>query len=133
MWLRRRRPPAELQPAFDAFASVVAHIERGKAALTESVPSTRLAGRPLAETLSEFEEELASAASGMAGWRRPEVSAVWASADAGLRAARERAARLRTTGADPTGFEGLIGVIGELLAPLDAFGAAGDTLLGLRV
>ena len=133
MRLRRRRLPAELQPAFDAFLVVVGHVERGKAALTESVPSTRFAGRPLAETLMRFEEELSAAAAGMQGWRRPEIGAAWGSANAGLQAARDRAARLRVEAPELGGFEGLIGLIGELIAPLDAFADARDALLRLRV
>jgi hypothetical protein len=131
MRLRRRMPP-ELQPTLDAFVSVVAHVERGKSALTESMPSTRFAGRPLAESLLEFEEELAAAAAAMPAWRRPELEAVWLDADAGLRASMQLADRLRTDAPDPGGFEGLIAVIGELLAPLEAFAPARDALLGLR-
>jgi hypothetical protein len=132
MRLRRRRMPPELQPAFDAFVSVVAHVERGKSALTESMPSTRFAGRPLAESLLEFEEELAAAAVAMPAWRRPELEAVWVGADAGLRASMRLADRLRTDAPDPGGFEGLIAVIGELLSPLEAFSAAREALLALR-
>ena len=132
MRLRRRRLPPDVQPAFDAFVEVVDHVERGKAALTESVPSTRFAGRPLADSLLEFEDELRAAADGMAGWRRPEIGAAWEAADAGLRSSRERAERLRTEAPELGGFEGLIGLIGDLLAPLDAFGDARDALLGLR-
>lgn len=132
MRLRRRRLAPELQPAFDAFVSVVASVERGKAALTESVPSTRFAGRPLAETLHEFERELAEADAGMPSWRRPEVLDAWEAADGGLRTARELAARLRLEAPDPGGFEGLIGLIGDLLASLEAFGEAGRRFSELR-
>ena len=129
----RRRLPVELRPAFDAFVEVVGHVERGKAALTESMPSTRFGGRPLADTLLEFEEELAAAAAGMERWHRPEIGVAWESANAGLEAARERAARLRLEAPDLGGFEGLIALIGGLMAPLDAFGDARDALLDLRV
>jgi hypothetical protein len=130
---RRRRLPPDLQPAFDAFAGVMACVERGSVALTESVPSTRFGGRPLADTLLEFEEALDEAAAGMAAWRRPEVEEVWARADAGLRTARERADRVRTEAPDLGGFEGLIGLIGDLLAPLEVFAAAGEAFAGRRV
>jgi len=132
MPIRRRRLPPELQPAFDAFVSVVAAVERGKAALTGSVPSTRFAGRPLAETLHEFEQDLAEADAGMPSWRRSEVLAEWEAADAGLRTARELAARLRLEAPDPGGFEGLIGLIGDLLAPLEVFGEARARFAELR-
>ena len=132
MILRRKRLPAELQPAFDAFAAVVGHVERAKAALTESVPSTRFAGRPLVDSLFEFEGELAAAAEGMVSWRRPQVADAWAAAVEGLEAARRRAERLRLDAPDPGGFEGLLGLIGGLLAPLEAFVDARTAFSSLR-
>ena len=122
----RRRLPPDLQPAFEAFVVVVAHVERAQVALTEAMPSTRSAGLPLAEALARFEEELDAAATAMASWRRPDVDVAWRAADTGLREAMSRAARLRTQAPDPGGFEGLIGLIGDLLAPLEAFSGARD-------
>ena len=131
--LRRRRLPPDLQEAFDAFSSVVASVGRGTAALTESVPSTRFGGRPLVDTLLEFEEALGEAARRMPAWRRPEIEDAWVRADAGLRAALERAERVRTEAPNPEGFEGLIGLIGNLLAPLEVVGDAADAFTRLRV
>jgi hypothetical protein len=130
---RRRRLPPDLQDAFDAFSSVVASVERGTAALTESVPSTRFGGRPLVDTLLEFEEALGEAVARMPAWRRPEVEDAWVRADAGLQTALERAERVRTEAPDPDGFEGLIGLIGNLLAPLEVVGDAVDAFTALRV
>jgi hypothetical protein len=132
MILRRRRLPPALQPAFDAFVGVVGDVERAKAALTASVPSTRFAGRSLLESLLEFEEALGAAEAGMQGWRRPEVEDAWRAVDAGLRQARDRAYRLRTEGPDPGGFEGVIGLIGDLLAPLEPFVDAREAFRRLR-
>ena len=131
MRLRRRLPP-RIQPAFDSFAQVVADVERGRAALTRAVPSARLAGRPLAEALLGFEDALAAADRNMRTWWIAEVDAPWEAAAAGLRASRQLAARIRLESPDPGGFEGLIGVIGDLLAPLEAFGEARDAFERLR-
>jgi hypothetical protein len=128
----RRRLPGELQGAFDAFVDVVAHVELAKRALTRSVPSTRFAGEPLAETLMEYEEELAAAASTMTSWRRPEVEEAWRAAEAGIATALTLAERLRTEAPEPGGFEELIGLIGQLLTPLDAFADARDAFMRLR-
>ena len=130
---RRRHLPPDLREAFDAYRDVAASVERGVSALTQSVPSTRFGGRPLVDTLLEFEEALADAAARMPAWRRPEVEGAWAHADAGLRLARRRAERVRTEAPDPGGFEGLIGLIGDLLAPLEAVGDAADAFDRLRV
>jgi hypothetical protein len=121
---RRRGLPQELEKPSRAFDELVPVLERAKAALIESVPGTRLPGRPLGETLWEFESGLREVRAGMDGWRAPEVEQQWAAASVGLDEALALAGRLRTEGQAPVGFEGLIGVIGDLLAPLEAFETA---------
>lgn len=132
MIFRRRRLPEHLAGPFAAFEALVPSLERAKAALTESVPGTRLPGRPLAETLLEFEEGLRAVGEGMAAWRAPEVEEAWSAAASGLREALALAERLRVEAPDPGGFEGLIGLIGDLLAPLEAFEAAAERFRALR-
>lgn len=132
MILRRRRVPEELKGPARAFDDVVPVLERAKAALTESVPGTRMPGRPLAETLWEFETGLREVRDRMDGWLAPEVEEQWVAASAGLDAALALADRVRVEAAAPEGFEGLIGMIGDLLAPLDAFGAAADRFRELQ-
>ena len=121
---RRRHLPEELGGPSRAFGELIPVLERAKAALTDSVPGTRLPGRPLAETLWEFETGLREVRARMDGWRAPEVEEQWVAAASGLDAALALADRVRTEAATPQGFEGLIGMIGDLLAPLDAFEAA---------
>jgi len=117
----RRRLPPELEERFSAFRAVVASVERGTRAITQSVPSTRYAGRPLPDTLAEFEEALREAREGMEGWRAPQLKAEWTAADAALEEALAIAEGIRLRAPEPAGFEGLIGLIGDLLAPLEAF------------
>lgn len=107
-------------------------LERAKAALTESVPGTRLPGRPLAETLAEFEERLREVGRGMDGWRAPEVEDQWRRASDGLSAALALADRVRIRAEAPRGFEGLIGLIGGLLEPLETFTEADERFRELR-
>ncbi|HEX6230777.1 MAG TPA: hypothetical protein VF029_03605 [Actinomycetota bacterium] len=133
MIFRRRRLPDRLLEPFRAFEAIVPRLERAKAALTESVPGTRLPGRPLAETLLEFEEGLRAVHEGMAAWRVPELEAEWDAAQRGLRESARLAERLRVEAPDPGGFEGLIGVIGDLIAPLEAFGTAAERFRDLRL
>jgi hypothetical protein len=129
---RRKRLPEALEAPYRAFLATVDPIERGKAALTESVPGTRLPGRPLAETLLEFEEGLHEARSGMPTWRVPEVEEQWRAADAALDASLAMAERLRLSGEMPEGFEALIGTIGDLMAPLEGFGTVEERFRSLR-
>jgi len=119
--LRRKRLPDHLEAPSRALDELIPTLERARAALTESVPGTRLPGRPLAESLSEFEDGLREVRARMGEWRAPEVDPAWLDASAGLDDAMGLAERMRTEGVPPQGFEGLIGLIGDLLAPLDAF------------
>jgi hypothetical protein len=130
--LRRRRVPEDVVRALRGFGSIVPSLDRARSALTASVPSTRLPGRPLAESLLEFEDALADVVAGMDAWRVTSVEDVWSRAAEGLREARRLAERVRAEATAPTGFEGMIGLIGDLLVPLDAFDEAADRLRELR-
>ena len=132
MVLRRKRLPATLAERHVAFEEVLSEVERAKSALTDAVPGSRVPGRPLAEAVLAFEDGLRSAAEGMDRWRAPEVEREWLQASDGLRASLALAERLRTEAAEPAGFEGLIGSIGELLAPLETFGDAIERFRSLR-
>jgi hypothetical protein len=130
--LRRRRLPEHLEAPAKAFDDLLPALERARAALTGSVPGTRLPGRPLAETLSEFEDGLREVREGMDAWRSADVEPEWEACSRGLGEALEFADRVRTEGVQPEGFEGLIGLIGDLLAPLDAFERASTRFRELR-
>jgi hypothetical protein len=130
--LRRRRLPEHLAAPAKAFDDLLPRLERARAALTGSVPGTRLPGRPLAETLSEFEDGLREVREGMDAWRSADVEPEWEACSRGLDEALDFADRVRTEGVQPEGFEGLIGLIGDLLAPLDAFERASTRFRELR-
>lgn len=132
MIFRRKRLPQHLEGPFAAFEDVLGPLERGRAALTESVPGARMPGRPLAETLAEFEDDLGKVRAGMDAWRASDVETEWRAASAGLDEALALAERIRVEGTEPEGFEGLIGLIGDLLAPLDAFEQAAERFDRLR-
>lgn len=132
MSLRRRRLPEHLEAPAKAFDDLLPPLERARAALIGSVPGTRLQGRPLAETLSEFEDGLREVRDGMDAWRSADVEPEWEACSRGLDEALEFADRVRTEGVQPEGFEGLIGLIGDLLAPLDAFERASTRFRELR-
>jgi hypothetical protein len=130
--LRRRRLPEHLEGPAREFDDLLPALERARAALTGSVPGTRLPGRPLAETLSEFEDGLREVRDGMDAWRCADVEPEWEACSRGLDEALEFADRVRAEGVQPEGFEGLIGLIGDLLAPLDAFERASTRFRELR-
>jgi len=130
--LRRRRLPEHLEAPAKAFDDLLPPLEQARAALTGSVPGTRLPGRPLAETLSEFEDGLREVRDGMDAWRSSDVEPEWEACSRCLDEALALADRVRTEGVQPQGFEGLIGLIGDLLAPLDAFERASTRFRELR-
>jgi hypothetical protein len=130
--LRRRKVPDDVAAAWSVFETLIPAIERARTALTSSVPSTRLPGRPLAETLLEYEEALAEVEVGMDAWRIPALEREWARASEALAQGRALADRVRVDAEPPAGFEGLIGLIGDLLAPLEAFNDAAERFRDLR-
>lgn len=132
MIFRRKRLPEHLEAPFAAFEDILGPLERARAALPESVPGTRMPGRPLAETLAEFEDGLGQVRAGMEAWRASEVEAEWRAASAGLDEALALGERIRVDATEPEGFEAMIGLIGDLLAPLDAFEQAAERFDRLR-
>jgi hypothetical protein len=132
MVFRRRRLPAHLEASRVAFQGLLPGLARAKSALLASVPRTRLPGRPLAETLVEFEEGLREVRAAMESWRAPELQDAWTRASRGLDEAIERAERVRLAAPHPEAFEGLIGLLGDLMAPLEAFGDAAERFRELR-
>jgi len=131
--IRRKELPAELEPAADAFAAVLAELEPAKADLAEVLPTNRLPGRPLVDALLAFETALGRARELMGGWRTPEVDDVWHRCAGGIDLAIERARTLRREAPDLGGFEGLLGTVQDLMDPLDPFEEAASRFRALRV
>jgi hypothetical protein len=68
----------------------------------------------------------------MPRWRTDDLDDAWVACERAIAEARSSAEELRLGAGAPVGFEALIGTIGDLLAPLDEFGAAADRFLDLR-
>jgi hypothetical protein len=130
--LRRKRLSTELETALVELRSVAGEVEAAKDAMTGTVPSTRSAGRPLAEGILELEQRLAVARGSMPAWRHPEVEEEWLACDVGIEKSLERARRMREDPPELGGFEGLIWAVDQLLAPLEAFEAAAERFRTLR-
>jgi hypothetical protein len=122
--LRRKRLPAEIAPAFDAFQSVLDEIEPAKAGLTDIVPGSRLPGRPVGDALAEFVASLDRASALMAAWRRPELETVWSACADGLAEVRADAAALLAEATEAAGFGDLLGIVERLLDGLEPFADA---------
>ena len=130
--LRRTKLPDAIARSLDAFRAVVAEVAAAKDVMTSTVPSTRLPGTPLAEAIAQFEDHVGRARELMPAWRHPEVEEEWLACEAGIEGSLERARRLREEPPDLGGFEGLIWVVDQVLAPLEAFEAAAERFRTLR-
>ena len=130
--IRRKRLPQELEGSLALFVMAVEHVEAAKDAMTSTVPSTRLPGTPLAEAIAEFEDHLVRAKELMPAWRHPDVEAEWLACESGIEDSLARARRLREDPPELGGFEGLIWVVDQMLAPLEAFEAAAERFRTLR-
>jgi hypothetical protein len=130
--LRRKRLPDEFAAPLEGVRSVVEQVEAAKAAMTSTVPSTRLPGTSLAEAIAGFEDHLGRAKDLMPAWRHPDVEEEWLACEAGIEESLSRARQLREDPPELGGFEGLIWVVDQILAPLEAFEAAAERFRTLR-
>jgi hypothetical protein len=129
---RRRSLPPHLETALDAFHAVLEELEPAKAGLTDVLPGTRMPGRPLHHAVGEFEERLARAERLMPAWRRDELGAEWQRCDEGLRESLRLASVVRERPPELEGFESLLGLVEQLLDPLDPFALAEERFRRLR-
>ena len=130
--MRRKKLPDDLGRTLAALRDVVGEVEAAKDAMTSTVPSTRLPGTPLAEAIAQFEDQLGRALELMPTWRHTEVEEEWIACETGIEESIERARRLREDPPELCGFEGLIWVVDQVLAPLEAFEAAAERFRTLR-
>jgi hypothetical protein len=129
---RRRVVRDDLREPLDGLRAVVTEVEAAKDVMTSTVPSTRLPGTPLAEAIAAFEDHLGRARVLMPTWRHLDVEEEWLGCEAGIEESLARAAQLREAPPELGGFEGLIWVVDQVLAPLEAFEAAAERFRTLR-
>jgi len=82
---------------------------------------------PLADALHAFERGIAEAAGLMDAWRTEETEGAWQACRAALDEAARGAERMRLD-APSLDFESLVLALGDLIAPLEAFGEADRAL-----
>ncbi|MGE5227088.1 MAG: hypothetical protein ACM3OO_09475 [Planctomycetaceae bacterium] len=129
---RKKQLPPELAEAEAGFQAVLEQLEPAKEAITDVLPGTRMPGRPLHDALAAFEGGLERAAALMPAWRRPQTQEVWSRCETGLASALALTHRAREEAPDVIGFEGLLGLVEELLDPLEPFEAAEERFRALR-
>jgi hypothetical protein len=130
---RRRTLPPELVPARAVFDRMLVELESATSELSDALPGARMPGRPLVGALGTFEERTRAAAAAMPAWRCEPLEDEWQACAVGLAAARDRARRMREEAPDLNGFEGLLGLVQDLLDLLDPFASAAARFDALRV
>ncbi len=111
------------------FLAVLEQVEDAKRALLAAVPSPRgIPASSTAEAVLAFEQGLRSARDLMPGWRQVRTEDAWRRCDDGIRRSSELAERLRLD-APALDYEGLVAVLGDLIAPLEAFEDAERSVL----
>jgi hypothetical protein len=123
--IRRRRRAERRLP--DGFMSCLVLMEEGKEQLLAAVPTARRRGLPPAEAVLGFELCLREAQAAMKSWRDDRLEAEWVACSEALEESLRRAQRLRMEAPDLE-FESLLAAVGDLIDPLDAFGAAAERL-----
>jgi hypothetical protein len=82
--------------------------------------------------LAEFVARLTRARGLMPSWRRPELEDEWSACTDGLAIALDRATQLLNDAYEATGFGSLVGLVEDLLDPLEPFAQAEDRFASLR-
>lgn len=110
-----------------SFEAVAGPVEAAKRALLAAVPAPRREPEPLASALVRLDERLEEARSAMDAWPADESPRIRADCLAALDETIRRSAALRLR-APALDFESLVLVLGDVLAPLDAFADAEHAL-----
>ena len=106
-----------------SFEATLRLVERAKEAVVDAVPRARNPGRPLADSLLEFEERVREAGASMDSWWHPSVAERWDECRKGIDQALGMAERLRLD-APELSFDQLTFTVQDLIAPLEPFEAA---------
>lgn len=134
MLFRRRRLPAELEPAYRAFLVTARDVDLAQRAMLRCVPgSARSMALPLSVGAGTLRLALADARGTMPAWRHPAVEAAWVACDAAIDETLARVDRAVAIAAATTELEDALNAVSDLLEPLHAFVDAEAAFAALRV
>jgi hypothetical protein len=128
----RKTMPERLRPAYEVFLAQAERVEAARSALLRCLPVGRVDPAPIPVGLDLVGDELREVAADLGAWRVPEVERDWqavAEAVAEAQAAIPEAHRVAGTTRE---LEELLEAIGEVVAPLDAWGTAEQRWRALR-
>lgn len=123
--LRKRPPlPSDLHDAWWAFVDCAEVVEGGRRQLLATLPAGRVEPAPIGVGLDALGTAIEDAQAWMPRWRIPEMADAWDDCADGLDEANAAIPEVRRTAASPGELEDLLGVMAEVIDPLDAFADA---------
>lgn len=131
--LRRKRMPAELQPAYQAFLSQAERVEQARSALLSCLPVGRVDPAPVPVGLDLLRDELDAVSGQLDMWRHDVIADHWTSCSSAILQTLAALPAAYHAAAHSTELEELLGAVSDVVEPLDAWHDAERAWLALRV
>jgi len=124
--------PAHLVAPWEAFGTQAERVEAARRALLGCLPVGRVNPAPVPVGLDLVRDELREVVAQLDSWRVPEVEDAWRAVRAACAEADGAVDHAHAVAATSTELEELLGAVGEVVEPLDAWGDAEQTWRRLR-
>lgn len=131
--LRRKRIPAELEPAFQAFRAQAERVEQARSALLSCLPVGRVDPAPVPVGLDLLRDELTAVDGELDAWHRDVIADHWAACSEAILQALAALPNAYRVAASSTELDDLLSAVGDAVEPLDAWHDAERAWLALRV
>lgn len=125
--------PERLRPAHEAFLAQAERVEAARTALLGCLPVGRVDPAPIPVGLDLVADELREVGEQLASWRVAEVERDWRAVAGAMAEAEAAIPEAHRVAATTRELEELLAAVGEVVAPLDAWGAAEQHWRSLRV
>lgn len=131
--LRGKTLPARLVPAHAAFEQQATRVESARRALLSCLPVGRVNPAPVPVGLDLLRDELHAVRAQLTRWRVPQMSGEWEGCRAAIEESLEAMLTAHRVAQSSTELEELLGAVGDVIEPLDAWADAERAWRGLRV
>lgn len=131
--LRRKRIPAELEPAWEAFRAQAERVEQARTALLSCLPVGRVDPAPVPVGLDLLRDELDAVCGELDAWRHDVIADHWAACSSAILQSLAALPTANRVATGSTELEELLGAVGDVIEPLDAWHDAERAWLALRV
>lgn len=116
--------PPSLRPAWDAFGAQALRVEQARQALLRCLPVGRVEPAPIGLGLDLLRDELHAVAAELEAWRVTEAETDWQACRASIDEALEQIEPARAVALATGELEILLGAVGDVVEPLDAWATA---------